>query len=80
MAVPPTIGNRIAPPTFITFFVLLFAGIVVGLATMERARAIMSGFDDAAAVSCLAAFRNFAIKLRPCAGQRARMMRTAPCY
>jgi uncharacterized membrane protein len=72
MASPQTIGNRIAPPRFIIFFALLFAGIAVGLATMERARAIMIAFDVAAAVfllGCLPLFRHHASAMRRAASE-----------
>jgi uncharacterized membrane protein len=72
MAGPQTIGNRIAPPRFIVFFILLFAGVAVGLATMERALAIMIGFDIAAAVfllSCLPLFRHHASAMRRAASE-----------
>ena len=70
MTAPRTIGNRIAPPKFIVFFVLLFAGIAIGIAHMERARAIMISFDVAAAVFlllCLPLFRYQASAMRQAA-------------
>ena len=70
MTAPRTIGNRLAPPKFIIFFALLFAGIGIGLAYFERARAIMIGFDIAAAVfllSCLPLFRHHATAMRQAA-------------
>jgi len=79
MAVPRTIGNRLAPPRFILFFVLLFAGIGIAVAYLPRAKAVMIGFDLAAAVfllNCLPLFRHEAER---CAGPRARMMPTERC-
>jgi len=67
MAVPRTIGNRLAPPRFILFFVLLFAGIGIAAAYLPRAKAVMIGFDLAAAVfllNCLPLFRHEAEKMR----------------
>ena len=70
MAAPRTIGNRLAPPRFILFFILLFAGVVEALAYVPRAKALMIGFDFAAAVflvSCLPLFRHEADKMRQAA-------------
>jgi uncharacterized membrane protein len=70
MTAPRTIGNRIAPPKYILFFILLFAGVGIGLTYMERAWAIMIGFDIAAAVfllSCLPLFRHEAAAMRQAA-------------
>lgn len=67
-----TIGNRIAPPKFIVFFILLFAGVAIGLTYMERARAIMAGFDVAAVVFlllCLPLFRYRAAAMRKAASE-----------
>ncbi len=70
MAAPRTIGNRLAPPRFIIFFVLLFAAVGLGLAYLPRAQAIMVGFDLAAAVfllSCIPLFRYEAQAMRQAA-------------
>lgn len=67
MAVTRTIGNRLAPPRFILFFLLLIAAIGIGLAYLPRAQAIMIGFDVAAAVfllSCLPLFHHEATAMR----------------
>jgi uncharacterized membrane protein len=67
MAAPRTIGNRLAPPRFIVFFALLIMGTGIGLLYLPRARAIMIGFDVAAAVfflSCLSLFRHEAKAMR----------------
>lgn len=72
MTAPRTIGNRLAPPKFIAFFVLLFAGIAFGQAYMERARAIMISFDVAAVVFliwCLPLFRYHAAAMRQAASE-----------
>lgn len=70
MTAPRTIGNRLAPPKFIAFFALLFAGIAYGQAHMERALAIMISFDVAAAVfllMCIPLFRYHADAMRQAA-------------
>jgi uncharacterized membrane protein len=70
MAATRTIGNRLAPPRFIIFFVLLFAGTGAGLAFLPRAQAIMIGFDVAAIVfllSCLPLFLREAAAMRQAA-------------
>lgn len=70
MAATRTIGNRLAPPRFIIFFLLLIAGVGIGLAYLPRAQAIMAGFDVAAAVfllSCLPLFRHEAAAMRQAA-------------
>lgn len=70
MAAPRTIGNRLAPPRFIVFFVLLIVGTGIALLWLPRARAIMIGFDLAAAVfllSCLPLFRHEAEAMRSAA-------------
>ncbi len=67
MAVPRTIGNRLAPPRFIIFFILLFAAVGLGLAYLPRAQAFMIGFDLAATVfllSCIPLFRYEADTMR----------------
>lgn len=67
MAATRTIGNRLAPPRFIAFFALLILGIGAGLVVQPRARAIMIGFDVAAAVfllSCLPLLRHEAAAMR----------------
>jgi len=63
-------GNRLAPPKFVIFFVLLFVGVGIGLLYLERARAIMIGFDVSAIVfllSCLPLFRHKAETMRQAA-------------
>lgn len=70
MAATRTIGNRLAPPRFIAFFALLILGIGAGLVVQPRARAIMIGFDVAAAVfllSCLPLLRHEAAAMREAA-------------
>ena len=70
MAVTRTIGNRIAPPRFIIFFALLFAGIGAASIWMPRSLAVMTGFDIAAAIfllSCLPLFRHEAASMRQAA-------------
>ena len=65
-----TMGNRLAPPRFVIFFALLFAGIGAGLAILPRGQAVMAGFDLAAAVfllSCLSLFRCEAADMRQAA-------------
>ena len=60
MAAAPTMGNRVAPPRFVIFFALLFAGVGIGSIYLPRAQALMAGFDVAAVVflaSCLPLFR-----------------------
>jgi uncharacterized membrane protein len=67
MAATRTIGNRLAPPRFIVFFALLFAGVGAGLAYLPRAQAVMIGFDLAALVfllSCLPLLRCEADEMR----------------
>ncbi len=70
MASRRTIGNRIAPPRFLVFFALLFAGIGAALLFLPRAQAVMAGFDLAAAVfllACLPLFRHEAAAMRKAA-------------
>ena len=70
MAATMTMGNRLAPPRFVIFFALLFAGIGAGLAILPRGQAVMAGFDLAAAVfllSCLPLFRCEAAEMRQAA-------------
>ena len=72
MAATRTIGNRLAPPRFLIFFVLLFVGIGTGLAFLPRAQAIMIGFDIATAVfllSCIPLFRREAAAMREAASE-----------
>jgi len=72
MAATRTIGNRFAPPRFILFFVLLFAGIGAGSAYLPRAHAVMIGFDIAAAVflvGCIPLFRHEAAAMRQAAAE-----------
>jgi len=70
MAVTRTIGNRLAPPRFIVFFALLFAGTGAALYFMPRAQAVMIGFDVAATVfllACVPLFRHEAAAMRQAA-------------
>jgi len=48
MAAKPTIGNKVAPPSFILFFCLLIAGTAGAWQFLGPASAIMAGFDLAA--------------------------------
>jgi uncharacterized membrane protein len=67
MAATRTIGNRLAPPRFILFFVLLVVAIGAAMTLMPRAQAVMTGFDVAAAIfllSCLPLFRREADRMR----------------
>jgi uncharacterized membrane protein len=47
------IGNRIAPPHFILFLVLLIAGAAAGMRLLGPRHGLMAGFDVAAAVFLL---------------------------
>ena len=70
MAVPRTIGNRLAPPRFILFFALLAAGIGAGLTVLPRPQAVMIGFDLAAIIfllACIPLFRREASAMRKAA-------------
>ena len=70
MAATRTIGNRLAPPRFILFFVLLFAGVGAGLAVFPLAQAVMIGFDVATTVfllACIPLFRHEAAAMRKAA-------------
>jgi len=70
MAATRTIGNRLAPPRFIIFFALLFAGVGAGLNFLPRAQAVMIGFDLAATVfllACVPLFRREAAAMRQAA-------------
>lgn len=72
MAATRTIGNRLAPPRFISFFILLFAGIGAGQAYLPRPHAVMIGFDLAAAVfllSCVPLLRHEAAAMRQAASE-----------
>src|SRR3546814_4737930 len=53
MARQMSIGNRIAPPHFLLFLVMLAVGYVAGLAMLPRAQALMVAFDLAALVFLL---------------------------
>ena len=62
-----TIGNRLAPPRFIWFFVVLVAGYVLVRAAMPPAHAAMVSFDIAAALFlllCLPLLRHHAEAMR----------------
>jgi uncharacterized membrane protein len=48
MAARPTIGNTVAPPSFILFFCLLIAGMAIGWQYLDKPSAVMIGFDLAA--------------------------------
>ena len=70
MAASRTIGNRLAPPRFILFFLLLIAGVGTALFFLPRGKAVMVGFDLAAAaflLSCLPLLRDEAEKMRQAA-------------
>jgi uncharacterized membrane protein len=70
MAATRTIGNRLAPPRFILFFILLTVGIAAGMTFMPRAQAIMAGFDLAAVIfllACIPLFRHEAAAMRQAA-------------
>jgi uncharacterized membrane protein len=60
-AVPPTMGNRLAPPRFIAFVLLLVVGVPAGHFWLnDWPRGLMAGFDVAALVflvSCLPLIR-----------------------
>ena len=68
MAARRTIGNRIAPPRFILFFVLLAGGIAGFLgAGLEAGKAAMAGFGLAVLaflLSCIPLFRDEAEAMR----------------
>ena len=67
MAAKRTIGNRIAPPRFILFFVLLAGGTALAWPVLDPAFAIMAGFDLAAAgflISFIPLFRHRAKEMR----------------
>jgi uncharacterized membrane protein len=67
MTATRTIGNRLAPPRFILFFILLIGGIAAGASFLPRAQAIMGGFDLAAMVflvACIPLFRRKASAMR----------------
>jgi uncharacterized membrane protein len=49
----PSIGNRIAPPRFILFVILLIAGDAAGVALFGLKHGLMIGFDGAAAIFLL---------------------------
>jgi uncharacterized membrane protein len=72
MAATRTIGNRLAPPRFILFFALMFAGVGISLNFLPRAEAVMIGFDIAAAtflLSCIPLFGHEASAMRKAAGE-----------
>lgn len=72
MAGKSAIGNRIAPPRFILFFVLLVAGTGGAWNWTEPATAVMAGFDLAALsflLSCLPLFRHEAEEMRRSASE-----------
>src|SRR3954468_637073 len=49
----PGIGNRIAPPRFILFVILLVAGDAAGASFLGLRHGLMAGFDVAAAIFML---------------------------
>jgi uncharacterized membrane protein len=53
MAATRTIGNRLAPPRFILFFVVLIAGVILARAMLPPAHATMIAFDAAAGLFLL---------------------------
>lgn len=53
MAARDGIGNKIAPARFVAFIIVLVAAVVTATRYFETARAIMVGFDAAAAVFLL---------------------------
>jgi uncharacterized membrane protein len=70
MAAKRTIGNRIAPPRFILFFILLAAGTAATWRWLGPASAIMAGFDLAALLfllSCIPLFNDEAEAMRKAA-------------
>ena len=67
MASGRTIGNRIAPPRFILFFVLMLVGSAIAAGWLERTLAIMAGFDVAALgfiIACAGLFNDEAAQMR----------------
>jgi uncharacterized membrane protein len=70
MAATRTIGNRLAPPRFIIFFLLLILGVGTGLALFPQTQAVMIGFDFAVSIfllSCVPLFRCEADDMRQAA-------------
>ena len=70
MAGKRTIGNRLAPPRFLLFFVLLAVGITTAWQFLEPSLAIMAGFDLAAfgfIASCTSLFNDEADQMREAA-------------
>ena len=67
MAGQRTIGNRVAPPRFILFFVLLVTATAAAWTWLDPGLAVMAGFDAAAAgfiLSCAPLFRHQAEEMR----------------
>jgi uncharacterized membrane protein len=56
----PSIGNRIAPPRFILFVILLIAGGAAGASLFGLRHGLMIGFDGAAAIFLLSLMPLFA--------------------
>lgn len=52
----PSIGNRIAPPRFILFVILLIGGSAAGASLLGLRHGLMAGFDVAASVFLLSLF------------------------
>jgi uncharacterized membrane protein len=69
MARETSIGNRIGPPRFLLFLILLAVGYGAGLAMLSRPQAVMAGFDLAASIFLLACV--------PLLGRKAKDMRQA---
>jgi uncharacterized membrane protein len=67
MARQMSIGNRIAPPHFLLFIVLLVGAYAIGMTLLPRAQAVMVAFDLAALVFlllCIPLFRREAEDMR----------------
>jgi uncharacterized membrane protein len=67
MPAAPTIGNTIAPPRFIVFFLLFAAGAVVALRWLDWELALIAGFDIGAVaflISCWPLFHKQTHEMR----------------
>lgn len=69
MAAKSTIGNRVAPPRFILFFVLLAVGTAAVWPLLDPTSAILAGFDLAAL--------GFMLSVAPLLGHQPEAMRRA---
>lgn len=72
MAKLTSIGKQIAPWRFLLFFVVLLAGWVVAIGTLDWSQGLLAGFDAAALiflVSCLPTFGYDAKQIRAVAAQ-----------